>query len=151
MCQHNSLMIWLFFRSLGISMLSMSCCVVSCHVMSCYVMFCHVTLCHIILFYVMFCYVILCHVTSCHGMLRHVMLCYVMPCHIMSCHVILCGQAVYTASVPEDTPANTVVLRVGATDADVGVSAWIQYTLHGPDSKDFSIDLDTGKDMGMSV
>ncbi|XP_078140221.1 protocadherin Fat 3a isoform X1 [Centroberyx gerrardi] len=57
----------------------------------------------------------------------------------------VCDQAVYTASIPEDLPVNRVVLRVGATDADVGVSAWIQYTLHGPGSQDFSMDMDTGE------
>uniref|UniRef100_A0A8C9WZ58 FAT atypical cadherin 3a n=1 Tax=Sander lucioperca TaxID=283035 RepID=A0A8C9WZ58_SANLU len=57
----------------------------------------------------------------------------------------ICDQAVYTASVPENVPVNSVLLRVGATDADVGVSAWIQYSLHGPGSQDFSMDPDTGE------
>uniref|UniRef100_A0A8D3D2A8 Protocadherin Fat 3 n=1 Tax=Scophthalmus maximus TaxID=52904 RepID=A0A8D3D2A8_SCOMX len=57
----------------------------------------------------------------------------------------ICDQAVYTSSVPEDLPVNSVLLRVGATDADVGVSAWIQYTLHGPGSQDFSMDPNTGE------
>lgn len=48
------------------------------------------------------------------------------------------------ASVSEDVPVNRVIVRVGATDADVGVSAWIQYSLLGQDSEDFSIDPDTG-------
>uniref|UniRef100_A0A3Q1H770 Uncharacterized protein n=1 Tax=Anabas testudineus TaxID=64144 RepID=A0A3Q1H770_ANATE len=57
----------------------------------------------------------------------------------------ICDQAAYTASIPEDLPVNSVLLRVGATDADVGISAWIQYSLHGPGSQDFSIDPDTGE------
>ncbi|XP_034721899.1 protocadherin Fat 3a isoform X4 [Etheostoma cragini] len=57
----------------------------------------------------------------------------------------ICDQAVYNASVPEDVPVNSVLLRVGATDADVGTSAWIQYSLHGPGSQDFSMDPDTGE------
>ncbi|XP_026152475.1 protocadherin Fat 3a isoform X3 [Mastacembelus armatus] len=57
----------------------------------------------------------------------------------------ICDQAAYTASIPEDLPVNSVLLRVGATDADVGVSAWIQYSLHGPGSQDFSMDPDTGE------
>nr|XP_020474749.1 protocadherin Fat 3 isoform X4 [Monopterus albus] len=57
----------------------------------------------------------------------------------------ICDQAVYTASIPEDLPVNSVLLRVGATDADVGISAWIQYSLHGPGSQDFSMDPDTGE------
>lgn len=56
----------------------------------------------------------------------------------------VCPQALYTASVAENIPVNSVVLRVGATDEDVGISAWIQYSLHGLGSHDFSIDPDTG-------
>ncbi|KAM6946143.1 protocadherin Fat 3a [Aplochiton taeniatus] len=56
----------------------------------------------------------------------------------------VCHQALYTALFPEDVPVNSVILRVGASDADVGVSAWIQYSLHGPGSEDFSIDPETG-------
>lgn len=58
-----------------------------------------------------------------------------------------CLQAVYTASVPENLPVNSVLLRVGATDADVGNSARIYYSLHGSGSQDFSIDPDTGKNI----
>ncbi|XP_039647062.1 protocadherin Fat 3a isoform X8 [Perca fluviatilis] len=57
----------------------------------------------------------------------------------------ICDQAVYTASVPENVPVNSLLLRVGASDADVGVNAWIQYSLHGPGSQDFSMDPDTGE------
>ncbi|XP_069022574.1 protocadherin Fat 3a isoform X8 [Embiotoca jacksoni] len=57
----------------------------------------------------------------------------------------VCDQAVYTAFVPEDLPVNGVLLRVGATDADVDISAWIQFSLHGPNSQDFIIDHDTGE------
>ncbi|XP_054868346.1 protocadherin Fat 3a isoform X5 [Amphiprion ocellaris] len=57
----------------------------------------------------------------------------------------ICDQAVYTAYIPEDLPVNSVLLRVAATDADMGISAWIQYSLHGPGSQDFSMDPDTGE------
>ncbi|XP_045930210.1 protocadherin Fat 3a [Micropterus dolomieu] len=57
----------------------------------------------------------------------------------------ICDQAVYTASIPEDLPIGSVLLRVGATDEDAGISAWIQYSLHGPGSQDFSMDPDTGE------
>uniref|UniRef100_A0A665TAV5 FAT atypical cadherin 3a n=1 Tax=Echeneis naucrates TaxID=173247 RepID=A0A665TAV5_ECHNA len=56
-----------------------------------------------------------------------------------------CDQAVYSASVPEDIPINSIMLRVGATDADVGVSSWIQFSLHGPGSQDFTMDPDSGE------
>uniref|UniRef100_A0A674PRB3 FAT atypical cadherin 3a n=1 Tax=Takifugu rubripes TaxID=31033 RepID=A0A674PRB3_TAKRU len=55
------------------------------------------------------------------------------------------AQAVYAASVPEDLSVHSVVLRVGATDADLGVNAWVQYSLHGLGSHDFRIDPDTGE------
>ncbi|XP_060929197.1 protocadherin Fat 3a isoform X1 [Limanda limanda] len=57
----------------------------------------------------------------------------------------VCDQVVYTASFPEDLPVNSVLLRVGATDADVGVSGLVQYSLHGPGSQDFSMNPDTGE------
>ncbi|XP_053279440.1 protocadherin Fat 3a [Pleuronectes platessa] len=57
----------------------------------------------------------------------------------------VCDQVVYTASFPEDLPVNSVLLRVGATDADLGVSGWVQYSLHGPGSQDFSMNPDTGE------
>ncbi|XP_061537155.1 protocadherin Fat 3a isoform X5 [Phycodurus eques] len=57
----------------------------------------------------------------------------------------ICDQALYTASIPENIPVNSVLLKVGATDKDVGISAWIQYSLHGLGSHDFSIDPDTGE------
>ncbi|XP_076590809.1 protocadherin Fat 3-like isoform X7 [Chaetodon auriga] len=57
----------------------------------------------------------------------------------------ICDQTVYSASIPEDLPVNSVLLKVGATDADVGISAWIQYSLHGPGSQDFIIDPNTGE------
>ena len=53
-------------------------------------------------------------------------------------------QPVYTTSVPEDIPVDGAVLQVGAMDADVGVSAWIQFTMSGPNAQDFTIDPDTG-------
>ncbi|XP_059932324.1 protocadherin Fat 3a isoform X3 [Gadus macrocephalus] len=57
----------------------------------------------------------------------------------------VCDQPLYTASVSEDIPVDGAVLQVGATDADVGVSAWIQFTLSGPNARDFTMDPDTGE------
>ncbi|KAM3616889.1 uncharacterized protein V6R79_025517 [Siganus canaliculatus] len=57
----------------------------------------------------------------------------------------ICDQAVYTASVPENLPVSSGLLRVGATDADIGINAWIQYSLHGPGSQDFNMDPNTGE------
>ncbi|KAI1893987.1 hypothetical protein AGOR_G00129330 [Albula goreensis] len=57
----------------------------------------------------------------------------------------VCDQALYTASFAEDIHTNKVILTVGATDADIGSSAAIQYSLSGPGSEDFYMDADTGQ------
>ncbi|XP_061755353.1 protocadherin Fat 3-like [Nerophis ophidion] len=57
----------------------------------------------------------------------------------------VCNQAVYTASFPEDIGPNKGVLTVGATDADSGSSAEIQYSLFGIGVEDFYMDANTGE------
>uniref|UniRef100_A0AAV2JCE7 Protocadherin Fat 3-like n=1 Tax=Knipowitschia caucasica TaxID=637954 RepID=A0AAV2JCE7_KNICA len=57
----------------------------------------------------------------------------------------ICNQAVYTASFPEDMPTNKGILTVGATDADSGSSAEIQYSLFGIGVEDFYMDANTGE------
>ncbi|KAM6988350.1 LOW QUALITY PROTEIN: protocadherin Fat 3-like [Tautogolabrus adspersus] len=57
----------------------------------------------------------------------------------------VCEQAVYSASVSEDLPSHSPLLRVRASDADVGINSWIQYSLHGPGSQDFIMEPDTGE------
>lgn len=57
--------------------------------------------------------------------------------------ISLC-QAVYSASFPEDIPTNKGILAVGATDADSGSSAEIQYSLFGIGVEDFYMDANTG-------
>ncbi|XP_028323053.1 protocadherin Fat 3 [Gouania willdenowi] len=56
----------------------------------------------------------------------------------------VCNQAVYSASFPEDIPTNKAILTVGATDADTGSSAEIQYSLFGIGVEDFYMDATTG-------
>lgn len=50
----------------------------------------------------------------------------------------------YGASFPEDIPINKGILTVGATDADSGSSAEIQYSLFGIGVEDFYMDANTG-------
>ncbi|XP_067113778.1 protocadherin Fat 3 [Osmerus mordax] len=57
----------------------------------------------------------------------------------------VCNQAVYSMSFPEDTPPNKGILTVGATDADSGSSADIQYSLFGIGVEDFFMDANTGE------
>uniref|UniRef100_A0A8C2Z7U2 FAT atypical cadherin 3 n=1 Tax=Cyclopterus lumpus TaxID=8103 RepID=A0A8C2Z7U2_CYCLU len=57
----------------------------------------------------------------------------------------ICNQAVYSASFPEDIATNKGILTVGATDADSGSSAEIQYSLFGIGVEDFYMDANTGE------
>uniref|UniRef100_A0A4W6BZP7 Cadherin domain-containing protein n=1 Tax=Lates calcarifer TaxID=8187 RepID=A0A4W6BZP7_LATCA len=58
------------------------------------------------------------------------------------------SQAVYKASLPENSPPDTVVIKVSATDADEGVNGDVTYQFgHVPDEdvNVFSIDPKTGE------
>ncbi|XP_038157788.1 protocadherin gamma-A12-like [Cyprinodon tularosa] len=57
-------------------------------------------------------------------------------------------QAVYKTSVPENSPPETLVITVSATDADEGVNGEVTYLfghISGEDASLFSIDAKTGK------
>ncbi|XP_042167184.1 protocadherin Fat 3-like [Oncorhynchus tshawytscha] len=56
----------------------------------------------------------------------------------------VCNQAVYRVTFPEDMPPNQGILTVGASDADTGTSAEIQYSLFGIGVEDFYMDANTG-------
>ncbi|XP_069027777.1 protocadherin gamma-A11-like isoform X32 [Embiotoca jacksoni] len=57
------------------------------------------------------------------------------------------SQAVYKASVPENSPPDTIVIIVSATDADEGVNGQVTYFSHVSDDdiNVFSIDPKTGE------
>uniref|UniRef100_UPI003AAD074E protocadherin beta-16-like n=1 Tax=Centroberyx gerrardi TaxID=166262 RepID=UPI003AAD074E len=57
------------------------------------------------------------------------------------------GQAIYKANLPENSPLDTVVVTVSATDADEGVNGEVRYELHhvSEDSNAFSLDEKTGE------
>ncbi|XP_075996428.1 protocadherin Fat 3-like, partial [Genypterus blacodes] len=57
----------------------------------------------------------------------------------------VCNQAVYTAWFPEDVPPRSSILTVGATDADSGSAAEIQYSLFGIGVEEFHMDANTGE------
>lgn len=65
-------------------------------------------------------------------------------CTLISAYAFVLSQAVYSTSFPEDVPINKGILRVGATDADSGSSAEIQYSLFGIGVEDFYMDANTG-------
>ncbi|XP_071001260.1 protocadherin gamma-A11-like [Oncorhynchus clarkii lewisi] len=58
------------------------------------------------------------------------------------------SQAVYKASLPENSPLNTVVVTVSATDADEGLNGEVTYEfddVSDENSNVFSLDHETGK------
>nr|XP_056703533.1 protocadherin Fat 2 [Euleptes europaea] len=56
-----------------------------------------------------------------------------------------CKQTPYKGNVSEDAPPGFTVLKVSATDADVGSNGQIAYSLHGPGAEDFRLDSHTGE------
>ncbi|KAF7651331.1 hypothetical protein LDENG_00112250, partial [Lucifuga dentata] len=57
----------------------------------------------------------------------------------------ICEQLVYTEVVMENSPSNMFVLKVSASDPDVGANGQISYTLHGPAADKFHLDPRTGE------
>ena len=60
------------------------------------------------------------------------------------CVFPVCVQALYTALLLEDVALGRVVVKVGASDPDLGLHSWLQYSLQGPGALDFTMDPDTG-------
>uniref|UniRef100_A0A3P9B854 FAT atypical cadherin 2 n=1 Tax=Maylandia zebra TaxID=106582 RepID=A0A3P9B854_9CICH len=52
----------------------------------------------------------------------------------------LCEQLVYKEVVMENSPSSVFVLKVSASDPDVGTNGQISYTLHGPDADKFHLE-----------
>ncbi|XP_075054823.1 protocadherin Fat 3 isoform X5 [Mixophyes fleayi] len=57
----------------------------------------------------------------------------------------VCDQVINTASFREDIPPNKMLLRISATDADMGTNAEIRYSLHGTGAENFFLDADSGE------
>uniref|UniRef100_A0A673AU48 FAT atypical cadherin 2 n=1 Tax=Sphaeramia orbicularis TaxID=375764 RepID=A0A673AU48_9TELE len=57
----------------------------------------------------------------------------------------VCEQLVYTEVLMENSPSSMFVLKVSASDPDVGANGQISYTLHGPDADKFHLDHRTGE------
>ncbi|XP_023653219.2 protocadherin Fat 2 [Paramormyrops kingsleyae] len=56
----------------------------------------------------------------------------------------LCEQLLYTEVVMENSPPGLFILKVTATDPDVGTNGQFSFSLHGPDADKFHINQDTG-------
>ncbi|XP_044219548.1 protocadherin Fat 2 isoform X3 [Thunnus albacares] len=63
----------------------------------------------------------------------------------------LCEQLVYTEVVMENSPSSMFVLKVSASDPDVGANGQISFTLHGPDADKFHLDHRTGELFTLAV
>ncbi|KAM9376180.1 LOW QUALITY PROTEIN: protocadherin Fat 2 [Pholidichthys leucotaenia] len=63
----------------------------------------------------------------------------------------LCEQLVYTEAVMENSPPGMFVLKVSASDPDVGANGQISYTLHSPDADKFHLDQRTGELFTLAV
>uniref|UniRef100_A0A3B4TRB4 FAT atypical cadherin 2 n=3 Tax=Percomorphaceae TaxID=1489872 RepID=A0A3B4TRB4_SERDU len=63
----------------------------------------------------------------------------------------LCEQLVYTEVVMENSPSSMFVLKVSASDPDVGANGQISYTLHGPDADKFHLNHRTGELFTLAV
>ncbi|XP_053180130.1 protocadherin Fat 2 [Scomber japonicus] len=63
----------------------------------------------------------------------------------------LCEQLVYTEAVMENSPSSMFVLKVSASDPDVGANGQISFTLHGPDADKFHLDHRTGELFTLAV
>ncbi|XP_015744320.1 protocadherin Fat 1 isoform X1 [Python bivittatus] len=57
----------------------------------------------------------------------------------------VCEKALYTETVPEDSPPGKFIMQVMATDADIRSNAEITYTLYGAGTEDFRLSPDTGE------
>ncbi|XP_056131020.1 protocadherin Fat 2 [Lampris incognitus] len=55
-----------------------------------------------------------------------------------------CEQLAYREVVMENSPSNMFILKVSASDPDMGANGQISYTLHGPDMDKFHLDQRTG-------
>ncbi|XP_054886595.1 protocadherin Fat 2-like [Poeciliopsis prolifica] len=63
----------------------------------------------------------------------------------------VCEQLMYTEGVMENSPPRMFVLKVSASDPDVGANGEISYSLHGPDADKFHLDPRTGELFTLAV
>lgn len=63
----------------------------------------------------------------------------------------LCEQLLYTEAVMENSPSNMFILKISASDPDIGTNGQISFTLHGPDANKFHLDSKTGELFTLAV
>ncbi|KAI4792810.1 hypothetical protein KUCAC02_033138 [Chaenocephalus aceratus] len=57
----------------------------------------------------------------------------------------LCEQLVYTEAVMENPPPSMFLMKVRASDPDIGANGQVTYSLHGPNADMFRLDQRTGE------
>ncbi|XP_062856682.1 protocadherin Fat 2 [Trichomycterus rosablanca] len=57
----------------------------------------------------------------------------------------LCEQLLYTEAVMENSPTGRFILKVSASDPDIGTNGQVSFTLHGPNADKFHLDPKTGE------
>lgn len=62
-----------------------------------------------------------------------------------------CQQLLYTEAVMENSPINQFILKVSASDPDLGSNGLVSYSLHGPDAHKFHLNQKTGELFTLSV
>ena len=53
-------------------------------------------------------------------------------------------QLLYTEVVMENSPSSMFILKISASDPDIGTNGQVSYTLHGPNADKFHLDHKTG-------
>ncbi|KAI1899055.1 hypothetical protein AGOR_G00078740 [Albula goreensis] len=63
----------------------------------------------------------------------------------------LCEQLLYTEVIMENAPPGVFILKVSASDPDIGTNGQVSFTLHGPNADKFHLDPKTGELFTLAV
>ncbi|TRY88306.1 hypothetical protein DNTS_016697 [Danionella cerebrum] len=63
----------------------------------------------------------------------------------------LCEQLLYTEAVMENSKSGLFILKISASDPDIGTNGQLSFSLHGPDADKFHLDSKTGELFTLSV
>ncbi|XP_067103311.1 protocadherin Fat 2 [Osmerus mordax] len=63
----------------------------------------------------------------------------------------LCEQLLYTEVVMENSPSSMFILKISASDPDIGTNGQVSYTLHGPNADKFHLNHKTGELFTLAV
>ncbi|XP_076877989.1 protocadherin Fat 2 [Brachyhypopomus gauderio] len=63
----------------------------------------------------------------------------------------LCEQLLYTEAVMENSSSGRFILKVSASDPDIGTNGHVSFTLHGPNANKFNLNSKTGELFTLAV